>query len=59
MSGYLPLKDDFWRELISPGGYQSIHAVSKNNALNWYDRVTGLVFPDVVITNFDEVIQWG
>lgn len=28
MSGYLPLKDDFWRELISPGGYQSIHAVS-------------------------------
>ncbi|MEH6734049.1 MAG: hypothetical protein V7690_05335 [Shewanella sp.] len=25
----------------------------------WYDRVTGLVFPDVVITDFDEVIQWG
>lgn len=27
MAGYLPLKDDFGRELISPGGYKSIHHV--------------------------------
>lgn len=24
----------------------------------WYDKITGLIYPDILITNFNEVIQW-
>lgn len=25
---------------------------------HWYDRKTGMINPDVVISNFNEVIEW-
>lgn len=47
-----------FRPAIRPA-ITSVFGVQVPVITTWYDRVTGLVFPDVVITDFDEVIQWG